>query len=88
MANADRLTERAAAELGEICVSSDAALAPIIVDVVARIEGKGVICACGDVRSEAARSVGFALHEIPKGDAAGRCGDGIDAIGDRCGCER
>ena len=81
LTNANRFAEGTAAEQGEIGVRGGAALTPVVVDVIARIEGEGVGRASRDVRGEAARAVGLALHKIPKGHAAGRPGDGGDAIG-------
>ena len=58
-----------------------AALAPVVVDVISGLEGEGVSCDSGNVGSEAVRTGGLALHEVPEGDAAGGAGDGGDAGG-------
>ncbi len=81
LAEADGLAEGTAAEEREIRVSGGAALAPVVVDVVAGLEGEGVGRAGGHVGGEAARAGGLALHEVPEGDATWRAGDGGDAAG-------
>ena len=81
LADADGLAEGPAAEQREIRVGGGAALTPVVVDVVAGIEGEVVGRPGGHMGGEAVRGGGLALDEVPEGDATGRADDGGNAVG-------
>ena len=77
----DGIAKRSASEQRKVRIRGPASLAPVVLNVVARIERKLVRRARRHIRGETVCSASLAFDEVPKGHAAVCACDGGNAIG-------